>query len=168
MSWSATLSFRTRNVRVDVRVISASTKDLRQEITAGRFREDLFYRLNVVPIRIPPLTERREDIPALISLFLKRLCTQRGRRMPGISDDALAALQAYEWPGNVRQLRNMIERTLILASSDDIAEIDRRPVPLGDLDQVVRAHVGPGRGYRVEVFDHLVAHRTASLRFVIC
>lgn len=119
----------TRNVRVDVRVISASTKDLREEITAGRFREDLFYRLNVVPIRIPALSERREDIPALIDLFLKRLCTQRGRRIPTISDDALAALQAYDWPGNVRQLRNMIERTLILAAGDDITDIELGMLP---------------------------------------
>lgn len=119
----------TRNVKVDVRVISGSSKDLRQEIAAGRFREDLFYRLNVVPIRMPALAERREDIPPLVEIFLKRLSVARARRAPRVNADALAALQTYDWPGNVRQLRNVVERTLILAPSEDVSEIDLSMLP---------------------------------------
>jgi two-component system nitrogen regulation response regulator NtrX len=105
----------TRPVKVDVRVLSATSRNLQDEISAGRFREDLFYRLNVVPVRLPPLRERREDIPELVSHFLARFAVDR--RMPPlrISEEAMAALQAHEWPGNVRQLRNTIERTIILA-----------------------------------------------------
>ena len=94
-----------RPVKVDVRVLSATSRNLQDEIAAGRFREDLFYRLNVVPVRLPPLRERREDIPELVSHFLARFAAER--RMPAlrISEEAMAALQAHEWPGNVRQLR---------------------------------------------------------------
>jgi two-component system nitrogen regulation response regulator NtrX len=108
----------TRPVKVDVRVLSATSRNLQDEISAGRFREDLFYRLNVVPVRLPPLRERREDIPELVSHFLARFAVDR--RMPPlrISEEAMAALQAHEWPGNVRQLRNTIERTIILAPGD--------------------------------------------------
>jgi two-component system nitrogen regulation response regulator NtrX len=108
----------TRPVKVDVRVLSATSRNLQDEISAGRFREDLFYRLNVVPVRLPPLRERREDIPELVSHFLARFAVDR--RMPPlrISEEAMAALQAHEWPGNVRQLRNTLERTIILAPGD--------------------------------------------------
>jgi len=108
-------------VRVDVRVISATSRDLRSEIGAGRFREDLYHRLNVVPIVIPSLAERRPDIPVLAGYFMERLSKATGKPARVISDDALAALQAYDWPGNVRQLRNVIERLLILAG-DNILE----------------------------------------------
>ena len=118
-----------RNVKVDVRVISGSTKDLREEISAGRFREDLFYRLNVVPVRMPPLRERREDIAALVDLFIERYSAQRGRPKPKVSSDAMAALQAYDWPGNVRQLRNVIERTVILAPEEDFNEVTLSMLP---------------------------------------
>jgi two-component system, NtrC family, nitrogen regulation response regulator NtrX len=116
-------------VKVDVRVVSATTRDLKTEIEQGRFREDLFYRLNVVPIRIPSLLERREDIPALVEYMIKRLSQARGRRPLSISNEALAALQAYEWPGNVRQLRNIVERTLILAPEDESREISLAMLP---------------------------------------
>ncbi len=113
-----------RPVKVDVRVLSATSRNLQDEIAAGRFREDLFYRLNVVPVRLPPLRERREDIPELASHFLARFASDR--RMPtlSISDEAMAALQAHDWPGNVRQLRNIIERTIILAPGDRVSCID--------------------------------------------
>ncbi len=109
-------------VQVDVRVISSSTRDLRGEIEAGRFREDLYHRLNVVPIRVPSLAERSEDIPSLVGHFMKRLSVASGLAMREISDEAMAVLQAYSWPGNVRQLRNIVERLLILAT-DDTAEV---------------------------------------------
>ncbi|MGQ0741268.1 MAG: nitrogen assimilation response regulator NtrX [Alphaproteobacteria bacterium] len=108
----------TTRVQVDVRVISSTTKDLRAEIEAGRFREDLYHRLNVVPVRVPSLAERREDIPLLIHHFMKRLSAASGLPMRDVGDDAMAVLQAFTWPGNVRQLRNVVERLLILAMDD--------------------------------------------------
>lgn len=118
-----------RPIKVDVRVLSATSRNLADEIAAGRFREDLFYRLNVVPVRLPPLRERREDIPELVSHFLARFAAERRIRSPRISEEAMAALQAHEWPGNVRQLRNIIERTIILAPGDRVSciEVDLLP-----------------------------------------
>jgi two-component system, NtrC family, nitrogen regulation response regulator NtrX len=118
-----------RPVRVDVRVLSATSKNLSDEIAGGRFREDLFYRLNVVPVRLPPLRERREDIPELVGHFLARFASDRRMPTPSISDEAMAALQAHDWPGNVRQLRNIIERTIILAPGDRVSciEVDLLP-----------------------------------------
>lgn len=108
-------------VEVDVRVISSSTRDLRKEIELGRFREDLYHRLNVVPVHVPALAERREDMPELVSHFMRRLSVSSGLPEREISTEAMAVLQAYHWPGNVRQLRNIVERLLILAT-DDTAE----------------------------------------------
>jgi two-component system nitrogen regulation response regulator NtrX len=104
------------DVQVDVRVMSSTSKDLREEITAGHFREDLFHRLNVVPVNVPGLAERREDIPELVADFITRLCEATGLPRRKLSDDALAMLQVRAWPGNLRQLKNNIERMLILAS----------------------------------------------------
>jgi two-component system, NtrC family, nitrogen regulation response regulator NtrX len=118
-----------RTVKVDVRVVSSTARDLANEIIAGRFREDFFYRLNVVPVNIPPLSERREDIAALTSQFFARFAHERRVPNPDIAADTLAALQAYDWPGNVRQLRNIIERTIILAPGDRIGRIDTDMLP---------------------------------------
>ena len=106
------------DVQVDVRVISSTSRDLRDEIAAGRFREDLFHRLNVVPVRVPGLSERREDIPELISFFIDRIVEATGLPRRRLGDDALATLQVQTWPGNVRQLRNNVERMLILAAGE--------------------------------------------------
>jgi two-component system, NtrC family, nitrogen regulation response regulator NtrX len=124
-----------RPVKVDVRVLSATSRDLAEEIAAGRFREDLYYRLNVVPVRIPSLRERREDIPDLVNHFLARFAAERRIAPPRISEEALAALQANDWPGNIRQLRNIIERTLILAPGDRVEciEIDLLPPEIVDV-----------------------------------
>jgi two-component system nitrogen regulation response regulator NtrX len=113
----------SRWVKVDVRVISATSRDLTAEIAAGRFREDLYYRLNVVPVKLPSLAERREDVVELVNYFLARYAAERRVNTPVLTEDALAALQTYEWPGNVRQLRNVVERTLILAPTDQIGTI---------------------------------------------
>jgi two-component system nitrogen regulation response regulator NtrX len=123
-----------RPVKVDVRVLSATSRNLQDEISAGRFREDLFYRLNVVPVKLPPLRERREDIPELVSHFLARLAAERRMPPPAISEEAMAALQAHDWPGNVRQLRNIIERTLIMAPSERVSciEVDLLPPEILD------------------------------------
>lgn len=113
-----------RTVKVDVRVVSATARDLTAEIAEGRFREDLYYRLNVVPVAIPPLTDRREDIPSLVEHFVAHYASERRVPTPEVADDAMVALQSYEWPGNVRQLRNVVERTIILAPGDRIGRID--------------------------------------------
>lgn len=113
-----------RLVRVDVRVVSATARDLTTEIAAGRFREDLYYRLNVVPVTIPGLSERREDIPALVVHFVAHYAAERRVPTPEIAPDTMVALQSYEWPGNVRQLRNVMERTVILAPGDRLGRID--------------------------------------------
>ena len=118
-----------RPVKVDVRVLSATSRDLSQEIVEGRFREDLFYRLNVVPVRLPPLRERREDIPELAGQFLARFAAERRIPPPMLSEEAIAALQAHDWPGNVRQLRNIIERTVILAPCERVERIEADMLP---------------------------------------
>ncbi|BCA61468.1 ATPase AAA [Sphingomonas sp. HMP9] len=125
----------TRVVKVDVRVVSATARDLVIEIAEGRFREDLYYRLNVVPVMIPPLSDRREDIPALVQHFIAHYASERRVPTPEIAPDAMVALQSYDWPGNVRQLRNVVERTIILAPGDRIGRIDLDLLPaevLGD------------------------------------
>ncbi|WP_294298112.1 sigma-54 dependent transcriptional regulator [uncultured Sphingomonas sp.] len=119
----------TRVVKVDVRVVSATARDLQDEIAEGRFREDLYYRLNVVPVVIPPLAERREDIPALVEHFVAHYAAERRVPTPEVAPDAMVALQSYEWPGNVRQLRNVVERTIILAPGNRIGRIDLDLLP---------------------------------------
>lgn len=120
-------------VEVDVRVIAATNRDLQQEMGAGRFREDLFYRLNVVPIRVPPLRERREDVPMLARHFVRQTAENGGMAVRDLGEDAIAALQAYDWPGNVRQLRNVIDWILIMASGDPRESIraDQLPPEIG-------------------------------------
>ena len=117
-------------VEVDVRVIASSSKDLGIEMTNGRLREDLFYRLSVVPISAPPLKDCREDIPALIAHLMEKIALTNGRNPRIFSDEALAALQSYDWPGNVRELRNVIERILIMAPGDDTTPIRADAVPI--------------------------------------
>ncbi|HIV77744.1 MAG TPA: sigma-54 dependent transcriptional regulator [Candidatus Sphingomonas excrementigallinarum] len=119
----------TRVVKVDVRVVSATARDLTQEIAEGRFREDLYYRLNVVPVTIPSLAERREDIPPLVEHFMAHYAGERRVRTPEIAPDAMVAMQSYDWPGNVRQLRNVVERTIILAPGDRVGRIDLDLLP---------------------------------------
>ncbi len=118
-----------QDVQVDVRVITSTSRDLKEEITAGRFREDLFHRLNVVPIRVPPLAERREDIAELVEYFIESLAASQGLPRRRLGDDAIAVLQVHPWPGNVRQLRNNVERLLILATGDPSEPIGADALP---------------------------------------
>jgi len=118
-----------QDVQVDVRVITSSSRDLKQEIDEGRFREDLFHRLAVVPIRVPPLSERREDIAEMIEYFTESICVSQGLPRRRIGDDAVAVMQVNPWPGNVRQLRNNIERLLILATGDPSEPITADMLP---------------------------------------
>jgi two-component system nitrogen regulation response regulator NtrX len=119
----------TTDVQVDVRVISSTARNLRQEIEAGRFREDLFHRLNVVPVRVPGLSERREDIADLVGYFIAAISDATGLPRRSLAEDAIATLQVHDWPGNVRQLRNNIERLLILATGDPAEPITAQMLP---------------------------------------
>ncbi len=118
-----------RQIGVDVRVVSSTARNLEGEIEEKRFREDLYYRLNVVPVAVPPLADRREDIPPLADNFFTRYAREQGLAPPELSAEALAAMQAYDWPGNVRQLRNVVERTVILAPRDRMGRIEPDMLP---------------------------------------
>ncbi|HET7911174.1 MAG TPA: sigma-54 dependent transcriptional regulator, partial [Pseudolabrys sp.] len=109
-----------RNVKVDVRIVSATNRDLIADVKAGRFREDLFYRLHVFPISVPPLRMRRDDIPELARHFLARIAAEEGKRIRAINADGMTLLAAYHWPGNVRQLENSIFRAVVLADGEEI------------------------------------------------
>src|SRR6185312_9340212 len=113
-------------LKVDVRILAASNRDLKARIAEGLFREDLYYRLNVVTLEIPPLRERVSDIPELSTFFLRRYAQENGKRIDGFSDDALRALASYGWPGNVRELENAIERAVVLC---DGARVEARHLP---------------------------------------
>ncbi|MBN9034956.1 MAG: sigma-54-dependent Fis family transcriptional regulator [Rhizobiales bacterium] len=126
----------TKRVKVDVRIISSSSLNLESLIQQGRFREDLYHRLAVVPVVVPGLSERREDIPFLVDHFMRQVAMQAGIKVRRIGDDAMAVLQAHNWPGNIRQLRNNIERLMILARGDDVdapITADLLPAEIGDV-----------------------------------
>ena len=131
-----------QDVQVDVRVVTSTSRDLKVEITEGRFREDLFHRLNVVPIRVPALSERREDIQELVEYFIDTLSASQGLPRRKLGDDAIAVLQVNPWPGNVRQLRNNVERLLILATGDIADPISAEMLP----QEVASSNSGGGMG----------------------
>jgi len=142
----------TDPIEVDVRIIAATNRDLRKAVGEGRFREDLYYRLNVVPITLVPLRERREDVPLLVEDLLERLSAEQNRRVEGVSAEAMARLVAHEWPGNIRELRNVLERALVVATGSILqasdfgfatepgAEVDRVG-PLS-LEEIEKRHIG--------------------------
>jgi len=131
----------SKSRRVDVRVLAATARDLEADVAEGRFRQDLFYRLNVVRVRVPPLRERRDDIPLLVDHFLGRFREVLGRPVRGLSDEALDTLVTYSWPGNVRELENVMERAMILASGD---RITLRELPANVLDEASGGAPAPG------------------------
>jgi DNA-binding NtrC family response regulator len=138
-------------IEVDVRIIAATNRDLRKAAAEGKFREDLFYRLNVIPVLIPPLRQRREDVPLLVESFVERLAVEMKRRLDGVSPDAMSALMAHDWPGNVRELRNVLERGAVVATGPVIqlvdlglparAEAPPRAGTLASLEEVEKRHV---------------------------
>ncbi|MFI5303948.1 MAG: sigma-54-dependent transcriptional regulator [Nitrospiria bacterium] len=140
--------------KIDVRVVAATNKNLAQEIKKGAFREDLFYRLNIISVQLPPLRERGSDIPALIEHFLKKFNQESGKKIKGLSKDAMRFLLNYSWPGNVRQLEGVIERTVLLCESEIIelndlpAEIKKTSYPLSEIDFDL-----PAEGFSLEEFE---------------
>ena len=157
----------TAKVNVDVRIVSSTSRNLETEIAEGRFREDLFHRLSVVPIRVPPLSERREDIPELITYFMDQISAATGLPKRKIGEDAMAVLQSHVWPGNVRQLRNNVERVMILAGGEPEAVITANMLPQ-DVGSMVPAMPTSNNGEHImglplrearEVFerDYLIA-----------
>ncbi|HZR89736.1 MAG TPA: sigma 54-interacting transcriptional regulator [Bradyrhizobium sp.] len=139
----------SRTIKVDVRVIAATNRDLSQAVRDGRFREDLFYRLDVFPIELPPLRERPEDIPLLSWTFVKEFSNSMGKQIEKIASESMSTLMAYSWPGNIRELRNVIERAMILAHGPVLQiKLANRPLPLepgkpadGTLEEAERAHI---------------------------
>jgi two-component system response regulator HydG len=134
----------TEPIHVDVRVVAATNKDLGLEVKAGRFREDLFYRLDVVRVRLPPLRERREDVPLLASEFLRRAAAQAGRTAGGFTPAALAALEQYAWPGNVRELLHAVERAVILGG--DLVDLADLPEPVREAARASPPEAPPPAG----------------------
>ena len=119
----------TRSIKIDVRIVAATNVDLKRAVAAGAFREDLYYRLNVIPIEVPALRERKDDIPLLVDHFIALFCGENGKRLKTVSGEALGYFVAYDWPGNVRELRNMVER-LVIMTPGDVIGADHLPAPL--------------------------------------
>ena len=139
-------------VKVDIRLISATNRDLLEMVKEGRFREDLYYRLNVFPIHVPPLRERKEDIPELVAHFIRRLAAEENKQVIGISDEALAMLCAFDWPGNVRQVENTVFRAIVLADGERLT--------VNDFPQIASmvggyAEAAAPREVLYEVSDHI-------------
>jgi two-component system nitrogen regulation response regulator NtrX len=149
-------------VHVDVRVIAATNKDLEEEIARGNFREDLFYRLNVIPFFVPPLRDRKEDIPLLVKEFLQQFGAEYGRPHVEMTEDALAALKQYHWPGNVRELRNLVERVLIL--NPKTQRIERKHLPMLVYRGPSKTESGRNASTRGEEFSSLLQAREAYER----
>ena len=131
----------TQTIRVDTRVIAASNRDLLEEVECGRFREDLYYRLNVITIYLPPIRERAEDIPSLVNYFLKIYNQENNRNVPFVSLEAMEALQRYDWPGNVREIQNYIERAVVLAHGDEVTVDDLPDCVVGRKGPRFRRHM---------------------------
>src|SRR5256714_4158472 len=130
-----------KTTRVEVRLIAATSRDLTKEIAAGRFREDLYYRLNVIPIQLPPLRERREDIPLLVAHFLQKFGKDLGKQARGVAPEAMIVLERYHWPGNIRELENVLERAIVLGAGDmlgieSLPETLRRERPVKGMEAV--------------------------------
>ncbi len=143
-----------RTKHVDTRIVAATNRDLEKEVAEGRFREDLFYRLKVFPIRLPPLRERREDIPTLAVHFLKRYAEEFGRSVRGFSQQAMEALQAYRWPGNVRELENEVQRLVIQAEGDQFIEPHHLSQRIRQAESVL-GRVRPAKGTLKEMMEEI-------------
>jgi two-component system response regulator HydG len=156
-----------QTLTVDVRLIAATNRDLKQLVLEGRFREDLFYRLNVINVQLPPLRSRRSDVAALATHFLRRFGRENEKSVERFSDSALARIVAYDWPGNVRELENVVERAVVLADGDAI-EAYHLPTELGATDTSHAAPVIPGSSMgdieRFAILQTLEAHGGSTSR----
>lgn len=146
-------------IKVNVRIVVATNRNLEKEVAAGRFRSDLYYRLNVFPITLPPLRKRKEDIPALTSYFIERFSTLTGKKIAHISHKAMENLIAYSWPGNIRELEHLLERTVLLTSSNTIKEVElpgkTNPAAIGNMAEPgIRSLADMERDYILEVVQH--------------
>jgi DNA-binding NtrC family response regulator len=141
-----------QEVQVDVRIIAATNVDLRQSVREGRFREDLFYRLNVITIELPPLRQRKEDIPLLVDFFLKKYAEENDRPVRSITPEALRPLMSYSWPGNVRELENVIERAVVLSAGASIG-MDLLPDSLLGRGSVFSLHDPPADASLFEIVE---------------
>ncbi|MEL6761532.1 MAG: sigma 54-interacting transcriptional regulator, partial [Myxococcota bacterium] len=117
------------DIRVNVRVVAATHRDLSEAVRDGRFRDDLYYRLNVLPLALPPLRERAEDIPLLVEHFISRFNAEFKKAVRGVSKEAAKALQTYPWPGNIRELKNLVERAMLLAEREDVLQLEHFMMP---------------------------------------
>ncbi len=144
-------------LKVDVRLIAATNRDLKAEIKKGSFREDLYYRLNVIAVELPPLRERRQDIGPLASFFLGRYAKENGRNIEGISEQALKVLSAYDWPGNVRELENVIERAVVLC---DASQVDVRHLPVSHVPAEQRDAAPPIPGSTIQDLERYAILKT--------
>jgi transcriptional regulator with PAS, ATPase and Fis domain len=141
----------TESIEVDVRIVAATSRDLKKAVAEGQFREDLFYRLNVIPITQPPLRDRREDIPVLVDHFLEQLSATLAKKLEGVSGEAMGLLMAHAWPGNIRELRNVLERGAVVATGSVIqaanlglaapVEVQPEGAPLDRLEEVEKRHI---------------------------
>ena len=132
-----------KSITVDTRLITATNRDLEKEVAAGTFRSDLYYRLNVVHLHVPPLRERKEDLPLMIDAFLKEFTEENAKKITSIEPKARAALYAYDWPGNIRQLRNCLESAVVM-SSDNTIRLADLPEPIRDAEQTATIHIRIG------------------------
>jgi two-component system response regulator HydG len=137
-------------IRVDLRLVAATNQDLKQAVEAGKFREDLYYRLNVIHVRVPPLRERSGDIPLLANFFLRRYAKKNDKLVEGVTARAMDAMGNHSWPGNVRELENVIERAVVL-SSDTVVDLDDLPQSLTGLASMTSEKTMEGRGVYVPV-----------------
>jgi Nif-specific regulatory protein len=144
----------TSTKRVDVRIVAATNRDLEKEVAEGRFREDLFYRLRVFPIRIPPLRERREDVPLLAEHFLSRYRAEFGKPIAGFSQQAMEVMQAYKWPGNVRELENEVQRLVIQLDPGEFVQPEDLAPRIRQVDNLV-GRIQPTKGTLREMMDQV-------------
>ena len=152
----------TQTVRVDVRIVAATNKNLADEVRRGRFREDLFYRLNVITIDLPPLRERRDDVPLLATHFLRHFCDKNNKQIRGFQRDALDALTLYDWPGNVRELENTVERAVVLAKGDAIRREDL-PDSIVEAEQTQNRHITVALGTPLEEVEKRLIRETLRM-----
>ncbi len=146
----------TQTLKVDVRIVAATHRDLEAEVKAGRFREDLYYRLNVVAVTLPPLRRRKGDIPALVSHFLERWNTAYGKNVKGLAPGTLQALMSHDWPGNIRELENAVERAVVLAQGEELTADDLPPVLRGPRPDLALGSTEGSGGASVDVASRLI------------